>query len=126
MWKPLAFGVALAGLLSPAAAQVVVPAPIVVQPAPIVVQPPPIVVQPAPVVVAPPPVIPPPVCAAVSWGGTLNLRSWPNGPILAAYWPGTRVVIDGGNGGNWVHVITGPVTSGWMFAPYLVPVPCGA
>jgi hypothetical protein len=89
--------------------------------------PPPVVVPPPPppVVVQPLPPVPPPACAAVSIGGLLNLRSWPNGPVLASYWPGTLVLIDGGNGGNWLHVVVGPVTSGWMYAPLLVPVPCG-
>jgi hypothetical protein len=127
MWKQFVAAATLAAALSPAHAQVIVqPPPVVVQPPPIVVQPPPVVVEPAPIVIAPPVIAPPPACAAVSYGGLLNLRSWPNGPVLASYWPGTRVLIDGGNGGNWLHVVVGPVTSGWMFAPYLVPVPCGA
>ena len=78
-----------------------------------------LVVQPPPVVVAAPP---PPQCAAVTWGPPLNLRAWPNGPWLATYWQGTRVVVDGADG-DWVHAQVGPA-SGWMFAPYLVPVPC--
>jgi hypothetical protein len=93
---------------------------------PIVVTPPPVVVAPPPIVVGPPPPLPgpPPVCAAVNWGPPLNLRTWPNGPVIAAYWAGTRVLIDGSNGGRWAHVIVGPV-AGWMFAPYLTPLPCG-
>jgi hypothetical protein len=112
---------ALATLLAGSAfGQVVVqPPPMVVQPAPFVVQPPPVVVDPQPL----PPPPPPPVCAAVTWGPPLNLRTWPNGPLIASYWSGTRVVIDGSNGGPWVHAIVGPV-SGWMFSPYLTPVPC--
>ena len=89
----------------------------------LVVQPPPMVVQPPPVVVPLPPPQPPPVaCAAVTWGPPLNLRAWPNGPWLATYWQGTRVVVDGADG-NWVHAQVGPA-SGWMYAPYLIPVPC--
>jgi len=108
-----------------AQAQIVVqPPPFVVQPPPVVIQPPPVVIQPPPVVIAEPPPPPPVACAAVSYGAPLNLRTWPNGPLIATYWAGTRVVIDGSNGGNWVHVIVGPVV-GWMYAPYLVPVPCG-
>ena len=68
----------------------------------------------------PPPQI---ACAAVSYGPPLNLRTYPNGPLIAAYWPGTQVIVDGANGGNWVHVIIGPA-AGWMFAPYLVPISC--
>jgi hypothetical protein len=100
-------------------------------PPPIVPVSPPVIWQaspttpPPPVVVPPLPPVPPPACAAVSIGGLLNLRSWPNGPVLGSYWPGTQVLIDGGNGGNWLHVVVGPVTSGWMYAPLLVPVPCG-
>lgn len=109
----------LALLLASTAAQ----AQLVVQPPPVVVQPPPVVVQPPPVVIDPPQPPPPTVCAAVSYGPPLNLRQWPNGAWLGTYWAGTRVLVDGGEG-NWAHVIIGPA-AGWMFAQYLVPVPCG-
>lgn len=121
MSRPLA---ALALLLASTAAQ----AQLVVQPPPLVVQPPPVVV-PIPAEEPPLPNPPPPyACAAVSYGPPLNLRQWPNGPWLATYWQGTRVLINGDDNGKWVHVMVpnsgpGPWPTGWMYAPYLVPVP---
>ena len=106
---------------------IMAPPPVIIAPPPVVViEHPPVVIESPPVVIETPPLppLPPPVaCAVVAPGPPLNLRTWPNGPLIAAYWAGTRVLVDGSNGGRWVHVVVGPV-SGWMFAPYLVPVPC--
>jgi hypothetical protein len=78
--------------------------------------------QSPPVVEQPEPPLPhPPECGVISYGPPLNLRVYPNGPVIASYFPGTPVVVND-RVGDWMHVIV-PMP-GWMFAPYLLPVQC--
>lgn len=78
----------------------------------------------------PPPQPVPVTCAVVSYGPPLNLRAWPNGPVLAWLIPGDQIFFDGADC-RWAHVVgvarfdlyTGWHTQGWVFGPYLVP--CG-
>jgi hypothetical protein len=125
MKRTLTVLAALLALTGTATAQVVIPLPpIVVTPPPIVVTPPPVVVQPPPVIVAPPPVVlapplppPPPVCVVVGppwvW---LNLRIFPNGPIVGALPPGTALALFNASG-PWGFVQS-PIGTGWAFLPY--------
>jgi hypothetical protein len=121
--KPLLASVALLALTGAAAGQTIIQLPsVVVQPPPVVITPPPIVVTPPPIVVAPPPPPPPPpppVCVVTGppwvW---LNLRTYPNGPILGALPPGTALALFQVSG-RWGFVQT-PIGPGWAFLPYTI------
>jgi hypothetical protein len=62
------------------------------------------------------------LCAAVTLGPPLNLRTVPNGPVIVSMVAGETVSVDS-NAGNWMHVVSrfGP---GWAYGPYMIPVPC--
>jgi hypothetical protein len=109
--------VALLALTGAATAQVVI------QQAPIVVTPPPVVIQQAPIVVAPPPVVyapppPAPVCIVLGqpWDW-LNLRTFPNGPIITAMPPGTPLTWLN-TSGQWGFFQTPLGFTGYAFLPY--------
>ncbi len=109
----------IVALASPAAAQWYVPPPVVVvQPAPVVIQPPPVVVQPPPVYIPPPLPPPPPVCVITGppWAW-LNLRTFPNGPIITALQPGTPTNLLNVSG-RWGYIQTPWNAFGWAFLPY--------
>jgi hypothetical protein len=55
------------------------------------------------------------VCfVSAGWGAVLNMRAWPNGPILTMLVNGTPVNPVGVDG-NWFAVAQG----GWVYAPLL-------
>jgi hypothetical protein len=89
---------------------------------PIFITPPPVVyAPPPPVIVGPPPPPPPPVCVVnlPPWEW-LNLRTFPNGPIIGAMPPGTPLTLVGPLSGRWGLVQTPNGVTGWAFLPYAV------
>jgi hypothetical protein len=128
--KPLVIvPVALLALTGAAGAQMVIQLPpivvtppaVIIQPPPVVVAPPPVVMAPPPVVIAPPPLPPPPPSVCVVTGAPwewLNLRTFPNGPILGAMPPGTPLALLNVSG-RWGFVQS-PIGTGWAFLPYTV------
>lgn len=57
-------------------------------------------------------------------GAALNVRAWPNGPILVPLLNGTPVQIlnvdPNGGGSPWAQIVTPDgLISGWVFLPYL-------
>lgn len=111
------------------------PPPVYVAPPPVIVQPPPVVVAPPPVVVAPPVVIQPPapvvtgacfVNAVDDYGrpfAYMNVRTFPNGPIIGALPTGTPVSIldtryDPASGLYWSRVVGGGMNG--IAATYLI------
>lgn len=56
-------------------------------------------------------------------GAVLNIRAWPNGPILGALANGTPVQIlsvgPAENGSPWAYVVIPDGSAGWVFLQYL-------
>jgi hypothetical protein len=79
-----------------------------------VVAPPPVVAAPAPGYVAPPATY-----VVAGWPGEwLNLRAFPNGPIVGAMPPGTPLTYMGNVAGPWGFVRTPAGYTGWAYLPY--------
>jgi len=105
--------------------------PVVIQQPPVIIPQPPVIVPQPPIVVpqvcgvnvyCPPPIItpaPPPICMVSGpWWVWQNLRTVPNGPIIAPLPPGTPVRLLGVSG-RWGNVQAPLGSIGWMFLPYM-------